>query len=102
MGPVWSIGRRLRHGVDPAPFRSRMEQSITGPDLVGSYADKIRAHLEANPKPFTVPELEEELKLSDRVIRMGLDRLVFTKRVQVSFRHDPHRRGGVPRQFAAA
>lgn len=72
------------------------------PDLVGSYADQIHAHLTKSQKPHTIPELCKATKLSERIARAGLDRLVFTKRVSVSFRHDPHKRGAIPRQYAAA
>jgi predicted ArsR family transcriptional regulator len=71
------------------------------PDVVGSYANRIRVHLVEAAKSMTAAEICTALKLSDRVVRMGLDRLVFCNEVSVEFRHEPHRRGAMPREYAA-
>ena len=73
------------------------------PDVVGGYATKIRTHLETFPTlALTVPELRAALKLSDRIVRMGLDRLVFCREVKVSYRKpDQKRRGSKFREYQA-
>ena len=79
-----------------------MEETISVPDVAGTYAAQIRDHLSISSKPLTVPEICDALKLSDRLVRMGIERLTFTKQVMVSLRHEPHRRGAVPRQYRLA
>jgi hypothetical protein len=79
-----------------------MEAPIAVPDVAGTYAEQIRQHLASSPSPRTVPEICDALSLSDRLVRMGLDRLVFTKSVNVSLRHEAHRRGAIPRQYHLA
>lgn len=68
------------------------------PDIVGGYAEQIRAHLSPT-KGFTVAELSEAAKLSDESVRRGLDRLLFQKTVAVTIRHTAHRRGAMPREY---
>jgi hypothetical protein len=77
-------------------------ETVSVPDIAGTYADQIRQHLATSSTPLTVPELCNALKLSDRLVRMGLDRLVFTRQVMVSLRHEAHRRGAIPRQYMLA
>lgn len=76
-----------------------MEEQIAVPDVAGTYAAQIRDHLALSTEALTVPEICTALKLSDRLVRMGIDRLVFTRQVTASLRHEAHRRGAVPRQY---
>lgn len=72
----------------------------TLPDVTGTYAEAIRQRLELRPSlALTVAELCKDLDLSDRLVRMGLDRLVFTNAVTVGFRHRAHKRGSTPREY---
>ena len=75
---------------------------VTVPDVVGTYASKIRGHLTSADGPQTVPEICAALNLSERIVRGGLDRLLFCREVCVSYRHEPHRRGAMPRQYVIA
>lgn len=71
-------------------------------DLIGAYVDKVRVQVQSAEKPLTVSEIRSALGLSDRVVRMCLDRLLFLHEVTVTKRFEPNRRGAIPLQYQAA
>lgn len=78
-------------------------EPVVVPDITGAYAAQVREHLAAEPgRALIVPELCAALQLSDRIVRSAVDRLVFTRQVTVTYRHIPHRRGSMPRQYHVA
>lgn len=73
------------------------------PDPAAAYADAISEYLAKHRgKAFTVKELRAALRMGELVVYRGLDRLVYTDSVVVTYRHRPGKRGALPKQYQIA
>lgn len=101
--PVVSMATEKSHREKPHTFSGMdANQSAVyspvepGPDRAAAYAEQVRQALQAASAPLSVKELLESCSLSERLVRDGLERLIFSGAVVMTKRYVARRRGPPP------
>lgn len=79
-----------------------MNLEIAPPDRIAPLAEKVRDELAKAERPLTAKDLVDRIepKMSEALVRDGLERLLFRQELDVSVRREPGKRGAAPLAYA--